>query len=168
MQNSYSFGFWKYFIKNQLNLIKKKMILTMVISISGFVRLSVRVFTFEVPFKPLFSPTSWSQMFNVFRDLESLGKVMKEVVSDLNIFVLKWLKLPNKKNISFLADFPSQNMVETKLPDGLKTSGWRAYRKFWHISRCFWVFLFWMIFSVWKKWVLGYSLSTRKPRVPLD
>ena len=28
----------------------------------------------------------------------------------------------------FFADFVLQNMVETTLPDGLKTSGWRAYR----------------------------------------
>ena len=40
---------------------------------------------------------------------------------------------------------------ETTLPDGLETSGWRAYRYFWHISRCFWVFAFKMIFSVKKK-----------------
>ena len=42
-------------------------------------------------------------------------------------------------------------MVKTTLPDGLETSGWRAYRLFWHISRLFWVFAFWMIFSVFKK-----------------
>ena len=42
-------------------------------------------------------------------------------------------------------------MVETTLPDGLETSGRRVYRYFWHISRCFKVFLFWIIFSVFKK-----------------
>ena len=38
------------------------------------VRLCVRLFTFEEPFKRLFAHTSWSQMSNIFRDLESLGK----------------------------------------------------------------------------------------------
>ena len=35
---------------------------------------SVPVFTFEVPIKRLFAPTSRSWMSNIFRDLESLGK----------------------------------------------------------------------------------------------
>ena len=39
-------------------------------------------------------------------------------------------------------------MVETTLPDGLETSGRRVYRLFWHISRRFWVFPFWITFSV--------------------
>ena len=50
---------------------------------------------------------------------------------------------------------------ESTLLDGLETSGWRVYRLFWHISRHFWVFAFWMSFSVFqKKWILGYSWST--------
>ena len=36
--------------------------------------LSVCVFTFEVPIKRLFAPTSQSRMSNIFRDSESLGK----------------------------------------------------------------------------------------------
>ena len=47
------------------------------LSISRFVRLSVCMcvclFTFEVPFKRLFVPTSQSQMSNIFMDSESLG-----------------------------------------------------------------------------------------------
>ena len=51
-------------------------------SICPSVRLSVRLsvcpcvclFTFEVPFNGLFSPTSQSRMSNIFRDSESLGK----------------------------------------------------------------------------------------------
>ena len=43
-------------------------------SVCLFVRLSVCVFTFEVPFKCLFAPTSWSGMSNIFRDLEFFGK----------------------------------------------------------------------------------------------
>ena len=43
-------------------------------SICPSVCLSVRMFTFEVPFKGLFAPTSGSRMSNIFRDSESLGK----------------------------------------------------------------------------------------------
>ena len=49
-------------------------------------------------------------------------------VSDLNILVWKWSKIAEQKKIVFLADFALQNMVETTLPDGLETSGRRAYR----------------------------------------
>jgi hypothetical protein len=49
------------------------------------------------------------------------------VVPHLNIFVWKWSKIAAQKKVIFLADFAVQNMVETKLPDGLKTSGQRAY-----------------------------------------
>ena len=38
------------------------------------VRVPVRLFTFEVPFKRLFAPTSGSRMSKLFRDSESLGK----------------------------------------------------------------------------------------------
>ena len=48
--------------------------------------------------------------------------------SDLNIFVWKWSKIAAQKEVSFFADFALQNMVETTLPDGLETSGRRAYR----------------------------------------
>ena len=36
--------------------------------------LSVCLFTFEVPFKRLFAPTSRNQISKIFRDSESLGK----------------------------------------------------------------------------------------------
>ena len=52
---------------------------------------------------------------------------MKEVVSDLNIFGWKWSKIATQKIVLF-ANFALQNMVETTLPDGLETSGRRAYR----------------------------------------
>ena len=77
------------------------------------------------------------------------------MVSHLNIFVWKWSKIAAQKKGCFFADFALQNMVETTLPDGLESSGRRVYR-FWHISRRFWVFAFWMIFSVFQKnWVFG-------------
>ena len=46
---------------------------------------------------------------------------LTKVVSHLNIFVWKWSKIA-------AADFALQNMVETTFPDGLETSGQRAYR----------------------------------------
>ena len=52
-------------------------------------------------------------------------------------------------------------MVETTLPDGLETSGRRVYRWYWNISRRFWVFAFWMNFSLFQKnLAFGYSLSS--------
>ena len=50
------------------------------------------------------------------------------MVSDLKFFVWKWSKIAVQKIIVFFADFALQNMVETTLPDGLETSGRRAYR----------------------------------------
>ena len=42
--------------------------------VQRFVCLCVCVFTFKVPIKRLFAPTSRSQMSKILRDLESLGK----------------------------------------------------------------------------------------------
>ena len=47
---------------------------------------------------------------------------MKEIFSDLNIFVWKLSKIAKKT-----PDFALQNLVETTLPDGLETSGRRVY-----------------------------------------
>ena len=77
-----------------------------------------------------------------FRDSESLGKSAWKKWSQNWTFLLgSALKLPR-----FFADFALQNMVETTLPDGWETSGWRVCRLYWHISRCFWFFPFWIIF----------------------
>ena len=43
-------------------------------SFCGWVCLSVRLFTFEVPFNGLFAPTFRNRLSNIFRDSESLGK----------------------------------------------------------------------------------------------
>jgi hypothetical protein len=63
------------------------------LSISRFVRVSfrvcVRLFTFEVPFKRLFAPTSQSRMTNIFRDSESLGKSNEKKSSQIEHFCLK-------------------------------------------------------------------------------
>ena len=107
------------------------------LSISRNVRLSVRlsvllfvcVFTFEVPFKRLFAPISQSWMSNIFRDSESLGKSNGMKWSQIETFFFEnGSKIAAQKKFVFLADFALQNMVETTLPDGLETSGQRAYR----------------------------------------
>ena len=93
------------------------------------VRPSVRLFTFGVPFKLLFAPTSGSRMSKIFRDSESLGKSAGKKWSQNGTFWLEsGLKSPRKKKLFFFADFALQNMVETTLPDGLETSGRRVYR----------------------------------------
>ena len=112
----------------------------------------------------LFAPTSRSGMSNIFRDLESLGKSNGKKWSQIWIFKFEsGLKLPNKK-LYILADFALQTKVETTLPDGLETCGWRAYHLFWHISRHFWIFALWMIFFLpfFKQfWFLGILCPPR-------
>ena len=59
---------------------------------------SVRVFTFEVPLKHYFAPTSQSRMSNIFRDSESLGKSSGNKLSQIWKFLLQnGLKLPRGK-----------------------------------------------------------------------
>ena len=67
-------------------------------------------------FEAYFAPTSRSRMTKFFRASESLGESAGK----------KW-----SHNLPFLfifADFALQNIVETTLPDGIETSGLRAYR----------------------------------------
>ena len=64
--------------------------------------LSVCLFTFEVPFKCLFAPTSRSGMSNIFRDSESLGKSNGKKWSQIWIFLFEnCLKSPRKKSFFF-------------------------------------------------------------------
>ena len=82
----------------------------------------------KVDFEAYFSPTSRSWGSKIFRNSESLGKSAGKKWSQNWTFLLgSGLKLPRKKKF-FFADFALQNMVETTLPDGLETSGWRVYR----------------------------------------
>ena len=91
-------------------------------------RPSVCVFTFEVPFKRLFAPTSQSPVSNIFRDRNPRGKVIERSGLRLEDFCLEVvLNRKKKTKNSFLADFALQNKVETTLPNGLETSGRRAY-----------------------------------------
>ena len=89
------------------------------VSVCPCVRPSVRVFTFEVPFKRLFAPTSQSRMSNIFGDSESLGKSNGKKWSQIGTFWLEvFFKLPYKQKKFFFDDFALQNKVETTLPDG--------------------------------------------------
>ena len=64
--------------------------------------LSVCVFTFEVPFKRLFAPTSQSRMSNIFRDSESLGKSNGKKWSHIETFLVwKWSKIATQKELFF-------------------------------------------------------------------
>ena len=78
------------------------------LSISRFVRPSVRLsvclFTFEVPFKRLCAPTFRSRMSNIVRDLESLGKSNGKKWSQVWTFLFEnCLKSPRKKKFFFFS-----------------------------------------------------------------
>ena len=75
--------------------------------------LSVPLFTFEVPFKRLFAPTSRSRMSNIFRDSESLGKSNGKKWSQIWTFLCgKGLKSPRKKKFFFFFWFCRTKHVE--------------------------------------------------------
>ena len=70
------------------------------LSVRLSVPLSVRGFTFEVPFKRLFCPHFPKlDVHFFFRDLESLGKINGNKWSQ--IFVWKWSKIAKKKRFFF-------------------------------------------------------------------
>ena len=79
------------------------------LSISRFVRtyvcLSVRLFTFEVPFNGLFALTSRSRMSNILRDSESL-----------NIFVWNWSKIAKQKKSFFWRILPYKTWWKPRFP----------------------------------------------------
>ena len=56
------------------------------------------------------------------------GKVMERSGLTFEHFFFERSKIAAQKKVCFFADFFLQNMVETTLPDGLETSGRRAYR----------------------------------------
>ena len=119
----------KYFLKHWPSGPMLSISQNVRLSVCLCVRVSVCLFTFDVPFKRLFAPTSRSRMSNIFRDSESLGKNNGKNWSQIYTFLFEsGLKSPRIFFIFFLADFALQNMVETALPDGLETSGRRVYR----------------------------------------
>ena len=103
------------------------------LSISRNVRLSVCLsvcpsvflFTFEVPFQRL--PRVGCPIFLEIRN--SWGEKMERSGLIFEPFCLKIVKNRcARKSFFVVAYFAFQNMVETTLPDGLETSGQRAYR----------------------------------------
>ena len=86
-------------------------------SVCLFVRLSVRLFTFEVPFNGLFAPTSRSRMSNIFRDSESLGKSNGKKWSHIQTFLFgSGLKSPRKKKFIFLLILPYKTWWKPRFP----------------------------------------------------
>ena len=78
---------------------------------------SVRVFTFEVPFKRLFAPTSQSQMSNILRDSESLRKRNGKKWYQIGTFLFgSGLKSPNKKNRFFWLILPYKTRWKPRFP----------------------------------------------------
>ena len=95
------------------------------LSISRFVRLSVClsvcpsvcVFTFEVPFKRLFAPTSQSRMSNIFRDSESVGKGSGKKLSQIATFLFEnCQKSPCKKRFFLLLILPYKTWCKPRFP----------------------------------------------------
>ena len=67
-----------------------------------FYKFFIPLFIFEVPFERLFAPTSLSRMSNIFRDSESLGKIICKKWSQIwKILRKKWSKIAAAKKIQF-------------------------------------------------------------------
>ena len=73
---------------------------------------SLIFFTFEVPFNGLFAPTSQSQMSNIFRDSESMGKSNGKKWSNIWTFLFEsGLKSPRKKSFFLLLILPWSTLL---------------------------------------------------------
>ena len=128
---------WTFLLKNGLKWPRQKKFIT-------------DFFYLFTPFNRLFPPHFPSLMSKLFRFSESLEKSNGKKWSQIWTFLFgSGLKLPYKT--CWKPHFP---MDERPLVEG-------CIANFLHISRRFWVFAFWMIFSVFQKnWVFGYSWST--------
>ena len=72
-----------------------------------FVCFCVCVFTFKVPFKRLFAPTSRNRMFNIFRDSEFLGKSSGKKWSHIcTVLFKKMSKIAAQKKFVFWLILP--------------------------------------------------------------
>ena len=74
-------------------------------SVRVCVRLSVCLFTFEVPFNGLFAPTSRSRMSNIFTDSESLGKSNGKKWSQIWTFLFENCRKSRHKKKFFFSTF---------------------------------------------------------------
>ena len=139
------------------------------LSISQNVRLSVFVFTFDVPFKHFFAPTSWSQMSKIFRDSESLGKSSEKKLSQIWSFwfknVLKSLRRKSFFKIFFFLTFevpskclfaPTSQSGMSKFFRDLESLGKSGGKKWFQ----FWTFLSRKLFKIAaakkKNWIFFY------------
>ena len=74
------------------------------------------MFTSEVPLKRLFAPTSRVGCPKILEIRNPWGKVIKEVVSDLNIFLWKWFKIAAQKKSVFLLILPYKTCWKPRFP----------------------------------------------------
>ena len=130
-------------------------------SVRPSVRPSVRLFTFKVPFKRLFAPTSWSRMSKTFKDTESFGKSNKNRWFQIwQLLLIKGVKSPRKKKFVFGWFFLAKH-------GGNHPSWW--IRDLWLkgvslILAYLWIFFFkfsqFQLFFLFKiRWLFWYSLS---------
>ena len=113
----------------------------------------VRLFTFEVPFKCLCAPTCQSRMSKNFKDSESFVKSNGKKWSQIWTFLFgSGLKSPRKKSLCFCLFCRKKTCWEPSFPMDERplVEGYIANFDIF-ISRRFWTFAFWMIFSVKKK-----------------
>ena len=81
------------------------------------VRVSICLFTIEVPFKRLFAPISRGRMSNIFKDSESLGKSNGKKWYQIWTFMFGCgLKSPNKKNCFFWLILPYKTWWKPRFP----------------------------------------------------
>ena len=91
---------WTFLFENCLKSPRKKKV--------GF----LYFFTFEVPFNGVFAPISRSQISNIFRDSESLGKSIGKKWYNIWTFLFgSGLKSPRKKKVFFLLILPWSTLV---------------------------------------------------------
>ena len=91
------------------------------LSVRPSVRLSVCLFTFEVPFNGLLAPTSRSRMSNIFRDLESLGKSNGKKWSHIWTFLLENCQKSPRIFVDFAGLFQWGGYIRT----------WGGYIEIW-------------------------------------
>ena len=145
------------------------------LSVRPSVRLSVCLFTFEVPFNGLFAPTFWSWMSNIFRDSESLGKSNGKKWSRIWTFLFENCLKPPRNYIYFFLLILRPVSV-SRLYNDMRRLYWdmrRLYndmrRLYWDMRRLYWDMrrlyndmrrLYWDMRWSYMMRVLGYSWST--------
>ena len=78
--------------------------------------------------RPILPPLPKVGCPKILEILNPWGKVLERSGLRIEHFVGMWSKIAAQKKSLLFADFALQNMVETRLPNGLETSGQRLYR----------------------------------------